>query len=71
MARYISAVLILLSIGLALRGLYVWNVCGYDCPAVPFPTLTATGAIVFAALAGVLGLGVFLASFLASLSKRH
>jgi len=71
MARSSSVVLILLSLGLGLRGLYVWNTCGYDCPAIPYPALTATGTIVIAVIGGVLGLGIFLASILVSLSKRY
>ena len=71
MARYTAIALIFLSLGLGLRGLYVWNVCGYDCPAVSHPSLTATGAVIFAVLAGALALGVFVASFLVKLSKRY
>ena len=69
MARYIAVVLILLGLALGIRGFYVWTGCGYDCPALLYPSLTATGAIVLSLLAGAGGLAVLLASLLRSLFK--
>lgn len=71
MARNISTGLMLLSLALGFRGLYVWTDCGYDCPALSYPNLTATGAMVLAALAGTASLVVLLVSILGSSSKRR
>jgi hypothetical protein len=70
MARHIAIALILVGFALGFRGLSVWTGCGYDCPALRYPNLTATGAILAALMATVIGLGVFIASLLGGPSKR-
>jgi hypothetical protein len=71
MVRYIAIALLLIGLALGVRGLFVWTGCGYDCPALAFPNLTATGAILAALLAGAVGLGVLLASLLGNISKHR
>ena len=70
MAKYIAFALVLIALALGFRGLYVWTGCGYDCPALSYPNLTATGAILVALLAAVMGAGTLLATLLGSSSKR-
>ena len=70
MAKYIAIALVLIGLVLGLRGFYVWTGCGYDCPVLSYPSLTATGAILVALLATVMGVGTLLATLLGSSSKR-
>lgn len=70
MAKYIAIALVLIGLALGFRGLYVWTGCGYDCPALSYPSLTATGAILVALLAAVIGVGTLIATLLGSPSKR-
>ena len=70
MAKYIAVALVLIGLVLGVRGLSVWTGCGYDCPALSYPSLTATGAMMAALLAAVVGLGILLAAPLGRPSKR-
>lgn len=70
MLRYIATGMIVLALAAGFRGVFVWAGCGYDCPAIPFPTLTATGAMLLALLAGVVGLVALVASLPGSASGR-
>lgn len=70
MAKYIAIALMLIGLILGFRGLSVWTGCGYDCPALSYPSLTATGAMLAALLTAAVGLGILLAALLGSPSKR-
>ena len=64
MAKFLAIAVVLFGLALGLRGLYVWTGCGYDCPALSFPNITATAAILYGGLAGAAGFCVLLAAFL-------
>lgn len=64
MARYVAVALTLAGIALGLRGFYVWTGCGYDCPVLSSPSLTATGAILFGIMVAAGGIVVLVASIL-------
>jgi len=64
MARYLAIALLAAGTALGLRGLFVWTGCGYDCPALANPSLTATGAILFGTLAAIVGAVILMASIL-------
>ena len=66
MPKTIAAAIALLFGGLALgsRGLYVWTGCGYDCPALSYPTITATAAIFYGAILVAVGFCILIAAFL-------
>lgn len=69
MAKFLAVASLLTGLVFGLRGLYVWTDCGYDCPALFFPGLTATGAV-FASLSLVaIGSGTFFATWLGGASK--
>jgi len=70
MAKDIAIAVVLIGLALGLRGFYVWTGCGYDCPALAYPGLTAIGAILTALLAAVIGFGALLATLLGSPSKH-
>ncbi len=70
MGKYIAIAVVLIGLALGFRGLYVWTHCGYDCSALSYPSLTATGAILVALLATVIGVGTLVASLLGSPSER-
>lgn len=64
MLRIIAVGSMLLGLALGFRAFFVWTGCGYDCPAIPVPLLTATGALVVALLAEAIGLGLLVGSAL-------
>ncbi len=70
MVKYVATALALISLALGFRGLYVWTSCGYDCAALSYPSLTATGAILVALLAAAIGIGALVASLLGGPSGR-
>ena len=70
MAKYIASALVLAGLVLGFRGLSVWTDCGYDCSALSYLSITATGALLAALLAAALGLGMLLAALLGRRSKR-
>ena len=70
MAKHIAIALMLSGLVLGFRGLHVWTDCGYDCAALSYPYLTATGAILVALLVAAAGLGTLIVVLLGGPSKR-
>jgi len=72
MPKTIAASIALLVIGLVLgaRGLYVWNGCGYDCPAMRYPSITATAAMLYGAISVAVGFFILIAAILSANGRR-